>query len=56
MIKLERHEVTQIEASATSNVRKPLEEQRRLGPSQRIYGNNTITSGELQTPKISSGM
>ncbi|KAH9726057.1 VPS9 domain-containing protein [Citrus sinensis] len=53
VIKSERHDVTRIEASAMSNDRKSLEEQRRVGPSQRIYGNNTITSGELQTPKIS---
>ncbi|KAH9781950.1 VPS9 domain-containing protein [Citrus sinensis] len=51
----ERHDVTRIEASAMSNDRKSLEEQRGVGPSQRIYGNNTITSGELQTPKISGG-
>ncbi|KAH9781967.1 hypothetical protein KPL71_008694 [Citrus sinensis] len=38
--------------SATSNDRKSFEEQRGIGPSHRIYGNNTITSGELQTPKI----
>ncbi|KAH9726048.1 VPS9 domain-containing protein [Citrus sinensis] len=55
VIKSERHDVTRIEASAMSNDRKSLEEQRRVGPSQRIYGNNTITSGELQTPKISGG-
>ncbi|KAL9432264.1 hypothetical protein AB3S75_027309 [Citrus x aurantiifolia] len=46
----ERHDVTQIEASAMSNDRKSLEEQRGVGPSQRIYGNNTITSGGYGYP------
>lgn len=46
----ERHDVTRIEASAMSNDRKSLEEQRGVGPSQRIYGNNTITSGGYGYP------